>query len=215
MKQHPTSRANHVLKIWPTRKVQSRTTRSMRLYRCNGGTTAYRPRSLGITCRDWSRCSSQHHSPSDWIGGGTSTSIVVAQERAPCAAAMEGGLRPGLRPPVSELREWGGAVELRTPTLGSYAPPRSAVARYTRPTHAERRRQGGHPGPIDDGSGTRGGGSGDWPPEAHECGGRQVRPHDLGADGQGKRGKKGVEEGDRRSARPSVACSPQIRASPA
>ena len=128
---------------------------------------------------------------------------------------MEGGLRPGFRPPVSELRESrGGGCELRAPALGSYAPPRSAMARSTRPTHGERRQQGGHPGPVDDGSGTRGGGSCDWPPEADECDGRQVRPHDLGADGQGKRGKKGVEEGDRRNARPPVVCSPHIRASP-
>ena len=74
---------------------------------------------------------------------------------------MEGGLRLGFRPPVSELRESrGGGCELRAPALGSYAPPRSAVARSTRPTHGERRQQGGHPGPVDDGSWTRGGGSG-------------------------------------------------------
>jgi hypothetical protein len=143
---------------------------------------------------------------SDWIGGGTQTNIVVAQERAPCAAAIEGGLHQGFMPPVLELRESRGGCELRVPSPGSSTAPCPAVARSTRPTQGERRRQGGHLGPGDDGSGTRGGGSSDWPPKADECSGRQVRPHELGADGQGKRGKKGVEEGDMRSAWPPVAC---------
>ena len=128
----------------------------MRLYRCNGGTTAYRPRSLGITCGDWSRCSSQHHSPSDWIGGGTSTSIVVAQERAPCAVAMEGGLRPGLRPPVSDSR---------------------------------------HPGPVDNGSGTRGGGSGDWPPEPTNAAASRCDLTTLVPMGRGSGGRREWRKG--------------------
>jgi hypothetical protein len=49
MKQHPTSRANQVLQIWTTRKVESRTTRTVRGY--TDVTEEQLPIALGITCR--------------------------------------------------------------------------------------------------------------------------------------------------------------------
>ena len=56
---------------------------------------------------------------SDWIGGGTQTNIVVTQERAPCTAAIEGGLRQGFMPSVLELRESRGAASSACPPLGA------------------------------------------------------------------------------------------------
>ena len=73
----------------------------------------------------------------------------------------------------------------RQNTLRSSAPPRPTMATSTRPAHGERRRQGGHPGPGDDGSRTGGGGS------------RLNRRGALGEEADGTTGRRDDAEGDR------------------
>ena len=72
----------------------------------------------------------------------------------------------------------------RRKTPRSSAPPRPTVARSTRPANGERHPQGGHPGPGDDGSRIRGGGS------------RLHRRGALGEEADGTAGRRDDAEGD-------------------
>ena len=99
-----------------------------------------------------------------------------------CPASRRAGCRAAW-PVALLLVGWRGRAQAAGGTAGtiidgspreSGRPPHHGT--NWQPQHTRRRRGQGecHPGPGDNRSETGGGGSGNWPPEADECGGRRV-----------------------------------------